>query len=129
MPRVSLWFFAVAVLYAIAGMAWGMQMAGSGDHSMFPAHAHLNLIGWVGMAIYGTFYALARDQTSTRLAWIVFAVSNVGTIIMIPTLAILLAHGEDPQYMMPVAIGAGIVFVGMILFAVSVWMLLLKKPK
>jgi hypothetical protein len=104
-------------------------MAETGDHSMFPAHAHLNLVGWIGMAIYGTFYALARDQVSMRLAWIVFAVSNIGTVIMIPTLAILLAHGEDLQYMMPVAIGAGIVFVGMILFAISVWMVLLKTQK
>ncbi|HVP85412.1 MAG TPA: hypothetical protein VMS78_11880 [Rhizomicrobium sp.] len=95
MPRISIWFFSVAVIYSLIGMGWGEHMAMSGDHSMYPAHAHLNLLGWVSMAIFGTFYALARDSYSPRLAWIQFALSNLGTIIMITLLARLLATNDE----------------------------------
>lgn len=95
MPRISIWFFSVAVIYSLIGMGWGEHMAMSGDHSMFPAHAHLNLLGWVSMAIFGTFYALARDSYSPRLAWIQFGLSNLGTIIMITLLARMLATNDE----------------------------------
>lgn len=95
MPRISIWFFSVAVIYSLLGMGWGEHMAMSGDHSMFPAHAHLNLLGWVSMAIFGTFYALARDSYSPRLAWIQFGLSNLGTIIMITLLARMLATNDE----------------------------------
>jgi hypothetical protein len=116
MPRISVWFFAVAVLYSLVGMGWGEHMAMSGDHNLYPAHAHLNLIGWVGMAIYGTFYALARETYSPRLAWIQFAVSNIGVLVMIPLLARLLATNDDSLGPL-VGIGVTLVIVGQLLFA------------
>lgn len=129
MPRVSLWFFAVAVIYATIGMAWGLHMGASQDHVLYPAHAHWNLLGWVGMSIYGTFYALAREQASQKLAWATFVLANLGALIMAPSLALLLAGGDDPNspYFMGVGVGAVITILGMITFAVSVWMVLLKK--
>ena len=63
MPRVSLWFFAVAPIYVLIGMGFGIFMGASQDFTLAPAHAHLNLIGWVTMALYGTFYALAREAS------------------------------------------------------------------
>src|SRR5437588_12990110 len=50
MPRVALWFFALAPVYVLIGMSLGIYMGASEDHSLYPAHAHLNLIGWVTMA-------------------------------------------------------------------------------
>lgn len=94
MPRVALAFFTVAPIYGLAGMIWGAMMGASGDHGMLPAHAHLNLLGMVMMAVMGTFYALARDQVSARLAWVNFILSNVAVLIMIPTLAKMLQIGE-----------------------------------
>ena len=59
MSRVALWFFAVAPIYVLVGMGFGIFMGATEDFTLAPAHAHLNLIGWVTMALYGTFYALA----------------------------------------------------------------------
>lgn len=115
MPRISVWFFAVAVLYSLVGMGWGEHMAMSGDHTMYPAHAHLNLLGWVSMAIYGTFYALTRDTYSPRLAWIQFAVSNIGVLIMIPLLARLLATNDESLGPL-IGIGDMLVILGQLLF-------------
>ena len=51
-------FFRVSVLYALLGMAGGIYMAASHDHTLHPAHAHLLLLGWVGMTIFGVFHKL-----------------------------------------------------------------------
>jgi hypothetical protein len=39
-------------------MVWGIIMAISHDHSAMPAHAHLNLLGWVSLFLFGIFYHL-----------------------------------------------------------------------
>ena len=67
MPRVSLWFFAVAPIYVLIGMGFGIFMGATENFTLAMAHAHLNLIGWVTMALYGTFYALAREASTSSL--------------------------------------------------------------
>ncbi len=131
MPRVSLWFFAVAVIYAICGMLWGMHMGETGDHSMLPAHAHWNLLGWVGMSIYGAFYALARDTVPPKFAWATFILANLGMVVLIPFLVIFIQGGEDMNspYIPELIVGEVLTLLGMISFAVSVWMALLKNRK
>jgi len=47
-----------AVLFVLAGMLWGIQMAISNNHAPFPAHAHLNLLGWVSLFLFGIYYRL-----------------------------------------------------------------------
>ena len=83
MPKVSLAFFTVAPIYVLIGMAGGIYMGVIDDHSLAPAHAHLNLIGFVMMSVMGTFYALAKAQISTRLAWINFWLLNLAVVVMI----------------------------------------------
>jgi hypothetical protein len=122
MPRVSQLFFAVAVLCGLAGMAWGIQMAENNNHLQMPAHAHLNLLGWVGSAIYGTFFALNPGRIR-RSAWIVFVLNTVGVATMIPFLALFYAEGmpATSSYLVPLSIGTVIVFAGMLVFAVDVF--------
>ena len=121
MPRVSHAFFFVAVLYAIAGMAWGIHMAESGDHVQLPAHAHLNLLGWVANAIFGTYFAFHPGRF-TKNAWVTFLLSNVGVLVLIPSLAMLIAEGESPtsQWILPTSVGTVIVLLGMVSFAIAV---------
>jgi len=95
MPRVALWFFAVAPIYVLIGMSLGIYMGASEDMSLFPAHAHINLIGWVTMALYGTFYALARDA-SRKLAWTTFWLNNIGIVVLFPSLVMVLKFGPLP---------------------------------
>src|ERR1043166_8184073 len=95
MPKVSNAFFAMGVFYVFCGMMWGMHMGSSEDFTMAPAHAHLNLLGWVTMALFGTYYTLAAGSYSMKLAWINFWVSAAGVLFMIPSLAMYLADQTD----------------------------------
>jgi hypothetical protein len=119
MPRVSAAFFAVGVVYVLCGMMWGMQMGAAESFTMVPAHAHLNLLGWVTMALFGTFYALTRATMSVRLAWINFIVSALGVAVLIPSLALYL--GSNNANLIPVMIvGEVLTVLGMLIFGVSV---------
>ena len=122
MPRVSLAFFTVAALCGLAGMLWGMHMGMSQDFTMRPAHAHLNLLGWVTLAIMGGFYVLAGDRVSSKLAWLNFALSGAGVLVLTPMLAQLLggATALGPMMVIPEVLVVG----GMLVFiynVVSLW--------
>src|ERR1700744_1044859 len=105
MPRVSAAFFALGVVYVLIGMGWGMHMGEANDFVRAPAHAHLNLLGWVTMALYGIFYALTQKTMSPRLAWANFIVSGLGVVVMIPFLALFLGSGNDPKYIPGIVVG------------------------
>ena len=86
--------FPVAVLMVIAGMIWGIIMAVSHDHSAMPAHAHLNLLGWVSLFLFGLFYHLHPAIDRSRAALVQVTVWIVGTVIL--TFGVGLLHtGHD----------------------------------
>jgi cbb3-type cytochrome oxidase subunit 1 len=120
MPRVSAAFFAVGVLCVLSGMLWGMHMGAAHDMVTAPAHAHLNLLGWVTMALYGTFYTLEGETILPKLAWLNFLVSTIGVVVMIPSLFLFLSHGNDPKYVPYMSAGEGLTVLGMLIFAISV---------
>ena len=126
MPRVSLWFFAVAPIYVLIGMGFGIFMGATENFTLAMAHAHLNLIGWVTMALYGTFYALAREA-SQKLAWTVFWLNNAGAAIMFPSLAMVLSFGDGSPFLLPLIVSEFLALGGMLCFAFSVWSVLMKS--
>ncbi len=119
MPRVSAAFFFTAALCLLVGMLWGIHMGASENMTTMPAHAHLNLLGWVTLSIYGAFYALARSGFSQKLAWANYVISTLGVVILIPTLALFLSHGNDPAYIPVLGVGEVLSVVGLLVFAVS----------
>lgn len=125
MPRVSKAFFTVAVLCGLAGMAWGMHMGKSGDHSMMPAHAHLNLLGWVGLAIMGGFYALPGTLKGGWLPWTNLALSAYGAISMAVLLPKVLTGKLSGAVMVTTEVP---IVLGMLLFLVAVLWTWRKAP-
>jgi drug/metabolite transporter (DMT)-like permease len=119
MPRISQWFIGTAVIYVIIGMIGGIIMGAQQDFSLAPAHAHLNLIGWVSLALMGFYYNANRDKAESRLATIQFWVSTIGLWIMIPGLVLTLRMVPAGE---PIVItGSIITLLGMVLFAVAVF--------
>jgi len=104
----------------LIGMLWGMQMGSTNDFTLAPAHAHLNLVGWVTMALYGTFYALTRGTMSTRLAWLNYVFALLGGLILIPALAIFLSTNDSKFIPVKIA-GEILTILGMLVFAISVF--------
>jgi len=80
--RASSLSFCAAVCLGIVGMTIGIAMAASGDHSVFPAHAHLNLLGWVSLFLIGGFYRLHPALDVSRIARIQSVVWICATIVL-----------------------------------------------
>lgn len=118
MPRVSLAFFTVAALCGLTGMIWGTYMGATQTFTLSPAHAHLNLLGWVTLSIMGGFYVLAGERASSKLAWTNFALSASGAVILTILLSqILLGNtGIGPMMVIPEVLVIG----GMLTFIASI---------
>ena len=84
MKGVALYFFLTAVLAVTGGMIWGIQMSISGSHLLGGAHAHLNLVGWVTMALFGIYYHLTPQAAATMLARVHYVVALAGLVLFIP---------------------------------------------
>lgn len=119
MPRVSELFFKTAIVFLILGIGAGLQMAISGDHGAFPAHAHINLLGWVTSAIFGGYYALNPEKAGRRIAMVHYCAYNVGLVIMLPALYLMLQGNAALEPV--VAAGSLIVAAAVLIFAFVVF--------
>lgn len=117
MRGVALWFFASAVVYVSLGMIFGLWMSASGDHMLAPAHAHLNLVGWVTMALFGVYYHLVPSAQG-RLATLHFALATIGVWLMAPGIALAILGKTE----VPVVIGSFCTLASMLLFLAIVLM-------
>jgi len=127
MPRVSAAFFALASLLLLFGMALGQYMGAKNDFTLAPVHAHVNLLGWPTLAVYGTFYALTRGTMSDRLAWLNFVLSALGTIGMVSALTMLLRTGDQAYWGAITGVFGGIALLGLLVFMWSVLRELVRK--
>ncbi|SMH51292.1 hypothetical protein [Mesorhizobium australicum] len=93
MRGVALWFFASAVVYVTLGMLFGIWMSASHDHTLAPAHGHLNLVGWATMALFGVYYHVVPAAAQSPLAKVHFALSTLAVWFMFPGI-ILAIQGQ-----------------------------------
>ena len=106
--------FPAAVLMVVTGMVWGIVMAVSHDHSAMPAHAHLNLLGWVSLFLFGLFYHLHPAIDRSRAALVQVVVWIIGTLIL--TFGVGLLHTGHDIGEPFAAVGSFIVLASLLLF-------------
>jgi cbb3-type cytochrome oxidase subunit 1 len=116
MRGISYWFYLVAALSVTFGMVWGIVMAISHDHTLSPAHAHLNLVGWVTMGLFGIYYHLVPESGARRLAKIHFAVATLGLVLLAPGIAIAILYDIEGF----AAIGSLVTLASMLIFLFTV---------
>jgi len=75
-------------------MIIGIIMAATDNHSVFPAHAHLNLLGWVSLFLIGIFYRLHPSLDTSRLALTHVVIWIGGTIILTCGVAAIYLAGQ-----------------------------------
>jgi hypothetical protein len=112
--------FKSAVVFALAGMAMGIGMAASHDHSVAPAHAHLNLLGWVSLFLIGIYYRFNPALDVSRAALIQVGGWVVATVIM--TSGITAIYLGRVGFGEPIAtVGSLLILVDMLFFAILVF--------
>jgi peptidoglycan/LPS O-acetylase OafA/YrhL len=122
--KASTLSFPAAVLFVIAGMAWGIVMAISQDHSAMPAHAHLNLLGWVSLFLFGIFYHLHPSTDRSRAAMTQVCIWIAATIIL--TVGVGLVHTGRNIGEPIAAAGSIIALADMVFFG---WLVVRRPPE
>jgi cbb3-type cytochrome oxidase subunit 1 len=115
--------FRAAVILLAAGMIWGIVMGITEDHSTMPAHAHLNLLGWVSLFLFGIYYHLHPAIDLGRLAVLQVWIWIVGTIIL--TIGVALVHSGRTIGDPIAAVSSLIVFADVLLFG---WLVFRRQP-
>jgi hypothetical protein len=111
--RLAYFCFIAAALSALGGMSLGIWMGMNEDFTLAPVHAHINLLGWVTLSLYGLYHRGVARETN-RLAWIQVGAAALGMPLMTGGLAAYLATGAESGGF--IFAGAVLVLAGMALF-------------
>jgi cbb3-type cytochrome oxidase subunit 1 len=117
---MSTWMIRLAVVYFVVGIALGLQMAASNDFTLAPVHAHLNLLGWVSLAIFAGVYRIWPATERSRLARLHGWLYNIGLPFMMLGLGMLLR--QAPNAAVFLGGGGALVILGILCFVANVWM-------
>lgn len=112
-------FIVTALIYAILGLALGIHMAMTQNHSQHVTHAHIMLLGFVVSFIYALCHKLWLDNSRNMMAVIQYYVHQVGIIVLLVGLFLLYGNHIREELIGPVLGAASLlVLVGMILMTI-----------
>ncbi|MCC2609190.1 hypothetical protein [Neorhizobium petrolearium] len=117
MKNIAFYFFGAAVLCVTVGMFWGIQMSISHNHTMAPAHAHLNLVGWTTLGLFGLYYTVTPNAAGTMLSKAHLGFAVLGVLCLVPGIAIAVSTGGEAL----AAIGSILTVISMLIFPVIVF--------
>ena len=112
--------FRVSVSLGLIGVILGIVMGIRQDFVLMPAHAHLNLLGFVTMFLSALYYRVVPEAAASGLARYQAIVSVAGAVVFPIGIACVLLGGHD-RFEPVVVAGALTVLLGMALFAVIVF--------
>lgn len=117
--RAAARWIVIALAYFVLAIGLGLAMAASHDFRLKGLHVHLNMLGWVSMALMGVIYRLFPHAAASRLATWHFALYQAALPVMMVGLGgLLLGYGAMEPL---VAAGSTGVLVAVLLFALAVW--------
>jgi hypothetical protein len=100
-------------------MSGGVAMGLSENHALMPAHAHMNLVGWVSLFLMGLFYRQNPLLDTSRVAQIQLLTFMTGGVIMVSGVALI--YAGHPEFGPIAGIGSLVTLAGMLLFAYLVF--------
>ena len=118
-------FLRLGALSALVGMSLGVWMGANQDFVLRPVHAHVNLLGFASMMLFGLFYRAFPAAGRGWMPMVHFVLSVVGFLILMPSLTLMLLG--KPLFM-PGMIASEIMLVASIaLFVVIVFKATMAK--
>ncbi len=112
MKNIDRWFILIGLLYGIFGFGFGIWM-GIGEHfDLAPVHAHINLVGFASMVLFGLLYRAFPALAQSKLATAHFLIFTIGTILFLAGLPLAQSH----QTIAVAVIGSLSVLIGLLVF-------------
>ena len=112
-------FFVAGTAFLLVGICLGSYMGASQDHTLQPVHAHLNLLGFTLMMIFGLVYRAVPSMAASWMARAHLWLHGVGTAVLLTLLALYFTGTISPA-LMPLALPCEIaIFAGVVMFLVN----------
>jgi hypothetical protein len=125
MKNIDRWFILIGLLYGILGFAFGIWVGINEQFDQAHLHAHINLIGFASMALFGLVYRAFPALAEHKLAALHFFLYNVGAIIFLAGIPLAQAH----QTVALAAGGSLTVLAGLLVFLLNYLMNVFWAPK
>lgn len=113
-------FIKIAGVYFFIAVILGLVMGIIHNFSFTSVHAHLNLLGWVSMAIFGLIYSVYPRAGQTKLAGAHFWLHNIGLPVMQGSLFMQILTGNAAMTIGTI-IGSLLVVAGVLLFVINLF--------
>lgn len=113
--NVSRNFMLVGAVYLVLGIVLGIVMGATGDHSSAVAHAHINLLGFTLMSVFGIAYRVFPQMASDRIAVVHFWLHLVGSVVLLVMLFMMTSGMITEAAMFPIAPIAELIVLGGVL--------------
>jgi hypothetical protein len=112
MKNIDRWFILIGLLYGIFGFGFGIWVGINERFEQAHLHAHINLIGFASMVLFGLLYRSFPPLAESKLAAAHFILYNLGAVIFLIGIPLAQAH----QTVALAAGGSLTVFVGLLVF-------------
>lgn len=97
MVKIAGIFMKAGVIYALIGFAMGIAMGATKNFEMKSAHTHLNLIGWIAMAVYAIYYQLVPEAANMGIAKVHFWLANIGLLVLTVSIILIVKGFEAAE--------------------------------
>lgn len=95
MKRIDVQFLLLAALLLIVGVAMGIVMASTKDFTLRPVHAHVNLVGWASLALFGLVYRAYPALSNGWLARLHIVLAAPAALLLPPGIALAVFYGSE----------------------------------
>lgn len=118
---ISRGFIVMGAAYLVVGIMFGAYMGGSGDTTLLPVHAHINLLGFTLMTIFGIGYRMIPGLADGLLPKLHFWLHQVGALLLLLGLFLLMTGRVAEATIGPVfPVLEGAILLGAVLWLVGV---------
>lgn len=111
----------ISVVYFMLGISFGLYMSLTHVFNLTSVHVHVNLLGWMSLALVGIFYHLYPNLEKTGLAKAHFWLHNIGLPVMMIAIALAIL-GVNPVFFPIATAGGAMTLIGIFCFGFNVLM-------
>ncbi|CAM3143795.1 cytochrome-c oxidase [Filibacter tadaridae] len=116
----------ISVIYFMIGISFGLYMSLTHVFTMTSVHVHVNLLGWMSLALIGIIYHLYPGLEKTGLAKLHFWLHNIGLPVMMIAIALAIL-GVSPLFFPIATAGGAATLIGIFCFGFNVLLNLKKR--
>jgi hypothetical protein len=119
--NISRNFLVIGAAYLVVGIVLGSYMGGSGDHTLTPVHAHINLLGFTLMTVFGIGYRLIPGLADGTLPKVHFWLHQLGAFGLLLGLFLMMSGRVAEATIGPVfPVLEGAILLGAVLWLVGI---------